>query len=205
MEPARCKVSALPEVQTVPGCAAGDWLLLACDGVFDVMGNEEVKDFIEARLTRKDDEHTDGGKVMVDLLQSCLDKGSKDNCTACLVQLGMVPSRTSTQVSTELLQGNWPRAAHEVQSKYAEFFVAHGFEAEAKALQASAPPSRGGAPPGDARGRLAAASSASGNGPPQSMAALTRALQAIRSTRAIQAAWRARNPGAKKDTDQPSR
>lgn len=205
MEPARCKVSALPEVQMVPGCAAGDWLFLGCDGVFDVMENEEVRDFIEARLTRKDDEHTDGGQVMVDLLQSCLDRGSKDNCTACLVQLGMVPSRTSTQASTELLQGNWPRAASEVQSKYAEFFAAHGFEAEAKALQASAPPSRGAAPPGDARGRQSAASSGGAPQPPQSMAALTRALQAIRSTRAIQAAWRARNPGAKKDTDRPSR
>eukprot|EP00930_Biecheleria_cincta_P070184 TRINITY_DN57830_c0_g1_i1.p1 TRINITY_DN57830_c0_g1~~TRINITY_DN57830_c0_g1_i1.p1 ORF type:complete len:418 (+),score=79.60 TRINITY_DN57830_c0_g1_i1:86-1339(+) len=205
MEPARCRVSAMPDVQTVPGCAAGDWLLLACDGVFDVMENEEVKDFIEARLTKNADEHKDGGQVMVELLQNCLDKGSKDNCTACLVQLGMVPSRTSTQRSTELLQGSWRRAAHEVQNKYAEFFVAHGFEAEAKALQASAASARGPAPSG---GRPPAASSSSGNSgvaqPPQSMAALTRALQAIRSTRAIQAAWRARNPDAK-GTGRPSR
>lgn len=204
-EPARCKVTAMPEVQTVPGCAAGDWLLLACDGVFDVMENEEVKDFIEARLTKNTGEHIDGGQVMVDLLQSCLDKGSKDNCTACLVQLGMVPSRTSMQSSTELLQGNWQKAAHEVQVKYAEFFAAHGFEAEAKALPTAAGSARA---PGEARGRPSAASSSSGpsgaSHPPQSMAALTRALQAIRSTRAIQAAWRARNPGAK-DMGRPSR
>lgn len=207
MEPAKCKVTAMPEVQTVPGCAAGDWLLLACDGVFDVMENEEVKDFIEARLTKNAGEHIDGGQVMVDLLQSCLDKGSKDNCTALLVQLGTVPSRTSTQSSVELLQGSWQRAAHEVQSKYADFFVAHGFEAEAKALQAAGS-ARGPAPPGEARGRPSAAGSSSANGgapqQPQSMAALTRALQAIRSTRAIQAAWRARNPGAQ-DTGRPSR
>ena len=42
MEPAKCKVSAVPEVQTIEGCRRGDWLLLACDGIFDVMENEEA-------------------------------------------------------------------------------------------------------------------------------------------------------------------
>merc|ERR1719384_2912154 len=89
---------------------------------------------------------------MIDLLKLCLGKGSKDNCTACLVQL--LPGGEAKH-SKELVQGSWPEASPEVQAKYAEFFAAHGFEEEARAIASGggqAPP----APPpkpdaGDAR------------------------------------------------------
>merc|ERR1712211_231116 len=98
---------------------AGDWLLLACDGIFDVVSNEEVQEFVEERLRRGIVEESarsvsstgpavvDGGQIMVELLQHCLDRGSKDNCTACLVQLlqGGEPKARSR----ELIQGPWAR------------------------------------------------------------------------------------------------
>jgi len=178
-EPAECKVTAMPEVQTVTPCAAGDWLLLACDGVFDVMENEEVHEFISSRLSSA---AADGGKIMADLLQLCLEKGSKDNCTACLVQLA--PSEPKP-LSRELLQGPWEKAPAEVQAKYAEFFAAHGFEAEAMAVHSTkdeaAAPSQAEASEPAAADELAP--------PGQSrIVAFAKALQAMRSSRVIQGA-----------------
>eukprot|EP00931_Biecheleriopsis_adriatica_P088681 TRINITY_DN62951_c0_g1_i1.p1 TRINITY_DN62951_c0_g1~~TRINITY_DN62951_c0_g1_i1.p1 ORF type:complete len:426 (+),score=84.15 TRINITY_DN62951_c0_g1_i1:127-1404(+) len=206
MDPAKCKVSAVPEVQTIEGCLAGDWLLLACDGVFDVMENEEVRDFVEARISKSGSEPVDGGEVMVDLLKHCLDKGSKDNCTACLIQLGYGFAARSNTV--ELRQGMWEKASPDVKNKYAEFFIAHGFEAEARTLNAQSSSSARRPPGGPSRATQAAGPAASGGSgaaasqpPGQQMAALTRALQAIRSTRAIQAAWRARQTGSSSAKD----
>merc|ERR1719384_2177284 len=71
---------------------------------------------------------------MIDLLKLCLGKGSKDNCTACLVQL--LPGGEAKH-SKELVQGSWPEASPEVQAKYVEFFASHGFEEEARAMQSA--------------------------------------------------------------------
>jgi len=208
MNPASCKVTALPEVQVVEQCIDGDWLLLACDGVFDVMENEEVQEFISSRIQQASNgAPVDGGKIMVELLKTCLDKGSKDNCTACLVQLGAANSSVSQeQPSRELIQGPWNRSAPDVQAKYADFFSAHGFETEAQAIRNSAgrldmrsnsnltDPQLGGTEQvasATTGGAATSAPSAASPGPRQ-LATLARALQTMRSSRVIQGAWRAR-------------
>jgi len=191
MHPAKCKVTALPDVQTVE-CSAGDWVLLACDGVFDVMTNEEVHEHVSSRLRAAAPDMVEGGQVMADLLQLCLDKGSQDNCSACLIQL-RADCRPVAR-SRELREGPWPEAAQEVKTKYAEFFRAHGFEAQANAVQPG-----GGPAPSQAKGnagqpRQPAASaepSPSQSSGQRQIAALAKMLQAIKSTRMIQSAWRA--------------
>jgi len=131
--PECCKVTAVPEVRTVPRCSAGDWLLLACDGIFDVIENEELQEFVDARLSKTAPGRAEGGEIVVELLKLCLERGSKDNCTACLVQL--VPGGAAeAEHSRELLQGDWDKVQPMVQVKYADFFAAHGFEDEAKAI-----------------------------------------------------------------------
>ena len=189
MDPSKCKVSVVPEVQTIEGCSAGDWILLACDGIFDVMENEEVRDFVEEHPSRASSQVVDGGQICIDLLKLCLDKGSKDNCTACFVQFGEGPTRSK---SAELLPGPWRGASPEVQGKYAEFFRDHGFEAEATEL---------------ASGRRVSGSSKTKANPPSpetsnatarnSLSSITRVLQSVRSTRAIQSAWRSRKSSDK--------
>lgn len=202
LDPAKCKVTAMPEISEVKVCHKGDWLLLACDGVFDVMENEDVDEFISSRLQKAPSAPADGGQVLTELLQTCLDKGSKDNCTACLVQFVKPGSlRPTPGPERKLLQGAWDSASPDVQEKYAEFFEAHGFEAEAKALRkkggrSSAASSRGGPP------RSASPPRASGSAPAvgaqRQIVALAKAMQAMRSSRKIQAAWRARR-GSKGD------
>lgn len=230
MTPQQCKVTANPEVCTVEGCSAGDWVLLACDGIFDVMSNEEVHDFIEGYL--KGAPKPDIAKVLADLLQHCMHKGSKDNCTACLVQLH--PS-LAVPKSRFLLQGGWCNATSEVQQKYADFFRQHGFEAEADLVQRTtesngrrpsqprssvgrgrgagaapgAPPSMPGATPmvkapaqfargASGKGEISAADIAAM--PPaqrqRQLMCFAKAVQAMRSTRAIQGAWRSRRSAA---------
>jgi len=199
MDPAKCKVSAMPEVQTIEGCGLGDWVLLACDGIFDVMENEEVKDFVEGHAS-KSSRPADGSQVCIDLLKLCLDKGSKDNCTVCLVQFGEFQPRTK---ASELLPGPWKSAAPEVQNKYAEFFRVHGFEAEANEMSGSSRrPSQGSqgnkpkqAAANPAASRAPAGPSTAASGPAQRnghLNSFARVIQAVRSTRAIQHAWRAR-------------
>lgn len=131
LAPECCKVTAVPEVRTVPHFSAGDWMLLACDGVFDVFENDEIQDFIDARLRKAAPERADGGEILVELLKLCLKRDSKDNCTACLVQL--LPGGSDSH-SRELLEGDWAKAQPMVQGKYADFFAAHGFEDAAKAV-----------------------------------------------------------------------
>jgi serine/threonine protein phosphatase PrpC len=135
LDPRLCKVTALPEVCTVPGLLAGDWVLLACDGVFDVMENEEVRDFVASRIRKAGNEPADGGAILTEMLHHCLAKGSKDNCTACLVQL--LTGGATSSYSRELVLGAYDRASPDVQVKYAEFFTSHGFEAEARQLMST--------------------------------------------------------------------
>lgn len=189
--PSKTKVTAMPDVMTVQ-CSPGDWMLLACDGIFDVFENEEIREFVDSRLQHETPANpVDIGALTVDLLQRCLERGSKDNCTAILVRF--VNSAETRRHERELCQGDWVQAKSEIRMKYAEFFESHGFRAEALAVQrAKAAPLSPGAkrqvpePP--------AASSDSKN-----VYTLTKALQAMKGSRAIQKAWRMR-----KSTSSPS-
>lgn len=120
--PESCKVTPLPEVQTVDA-DPGDWILIACDGIFDVFSNEEVQDFISAEIAK----NVRGSEVVQQLLKTCLDKGSKDNCTAMLIQL-----RHGCEVQPYhrfLCKGDYQACQNEeVLKKYREFFQAEGFK-----------------------------------------------------------------------------
>lgn len=59
-----------------------DWaIVLACDGIFDVMSDQEVADI----LCR---EHADPVQAAKAVVQRALDKGSRDNLTAFVMRLG---------------------------------------------------------------------------------------------------------------------
>jgi type IV secretory pathway VirB10-like protein len=80
------KISCVPEMY-YSTLDAGDFLILACDGIWDVMTTEEVCDAVLSAAESKDFEL---GKVCTELLRTCLKKDSKDNMTAMIVQLGAV-------------------------------------------------------------------------------------------------------------------
>jgi len=89
-------VCSLPDI-TIHSATEGDWILLACDGIFEGLTNEEVVEFINTQL--KDTE--DPALILSRLLSHALYK-SKDNMSAILVLL-----KTGAQVksSTDFIPG----------------------------------------------------------------------------------------------------
>jgi hypothetical protein len=61
----------------------GDWLFLFSDGLVEKVGNEEVV----KSLKREVKAHSDPAYALGHLFDELLDKGTKDNLSACLIQL----------------------------------------------------------------------------------------------------------------------
>ncbi|KAK7249802.1 manganese ion binding protein [Aureococcus anophagefferens] len=90
--PGQQKVSCVPECYDVglggssEPLAAGDLLILACDGIFDVMSNEQLVAAVVDAL----DAGADVGDVCARVVGSCLrDLHSKDNMTLMVVEIGV--------------------------------------------------------------------------------------------------------------------
>lgn len=86
------KVIAQPEI-TTDMFEPGDIVLLCCDGVFesDVFSNESVIAFIFERydeMEKKGVDHIDLSQIAADVCDAALERGSKDNISAMIVQLG---------------------------------------------------------------------------------------------------------------------
>jgi len=102
-EPEDQKISCVPDIQHVVA-ANGDFILLCCDGIYDVMSSEECVEFVLGH------EASDLGILCADLIKLVLEKGSKDNCSAMICQLG--PPEESKEwdaipASTTLDRSNW--------------------------------------------------------------------------------------------------
>jgi len=132
--PELCKVTAMPEVQTVTA-KPGDWILIACDGIFDVFTNEEVRDFVAPRLAAASPgQPADGGEICQDLLKRCLEKQSKDNCTAALIQL-LPGCEVKAYERSCSMGGLTATTGPDIRQKYVEFLEAEGFQKEAEQLR----------------------------------------------------------------------
>eukprot|EP00545_Synedropsis_sp_CCMP1620_P006867 CAMPEP_0119005850 /NCGR_PEP_ID=MMETSP1176-20130426/1960_1 /TAXON_ID=265551 /ORGANISM="Synedropsis recta cf, Strain CCMP1620" /LENGTH=713 /DNA_ID=CAMNT_0006957703 /DNA_START=60 /DNA_END=2201 /DNA_ORIENTATION=- len=96
-------VCVIPEVKTHTRSTKDMYLVLACDGIWDVMSNEEVGDFVVKAVDKgvTGDEADLLPKVGDLLLDECLAKGSKDNLSVVVVAL----SGTSEKVSSSGVLG----------------------------------------------------------------------------------------------------
>ena len=83
LSPEAFKVTANPDIDIQARTSADEFLVLACDGIFDVMTNEEV---IE-RVTVYARDHGEGNPLLLaeELIEDCLVKGSRDNMSAIVV------------------------------------------------------------------------------------------------------------------------
>uniref|UniRef100_A0A3Q3Q0U5 Protein phosphatase 1B n=1 Tax=Monopterus albus TaxID=43700 RepID=A0A3Q3Q0U5_MONAL len=81
-------VSPEPEVfEMVRAPEQDQFVILACDGIWDVMSNEELCEFVKSRLEVSDDLE----RVCNEVVDTCLHKGSRDNMSAVLVCLPSAP------------------------------------------------------------------------------------------------------------------
>jgi len=76
------KVVPDPEFVVYPRSKEDEFMVLACDGVWDVASNEECSTFIQ---TLMDEGESDLGLVCEEALDTCLDKNSRDNMTIAIV------------------------------------------------------------------------------------------------------------------------
>jgi protein phosphatase 1B len=84
------QVSAEPEVRVhVRNAAKDQYLVLACDGVWDVVSNEECAAFVLDKAAEGCTSMTDLAGEIIDW---CLDKQSKDNMSAIVVAFEAAPS-----------------------------------------------------------------------------------------------------------------
>ncbi|XP_026867369.2 protein phosphatase 1B [Electrophorus electricus] len=91
-------VSPEPEVFEIMRAEAEDeFVVLACDGIWDVMSNEELCAFVRARLEVSDDLE----KVCNEVVDTCLHKGSRDNMSVVLVCLPNAPKVSEEAVKRD--------------------------------------------------------------------------------------------------------
>ncbi|XP_023681312.2 protein phosphatase 1A isoform X1 [Paramormyrops kingsleyae] len=90
-------VSPEPEVYEIERSTADEFIILACDGIWDVMANEELCDFVRSRLEVTEDLE----KVCNEIVDTCLYKGSRDNMSVVLVCMPGAPKVSPEAVKKE--------------------------------------------------------------------------------------------------------
>lgn len=95
--PDKHAVIAMPEVMVRRRTASDSFLVLACDGIWDVISNDDAGAFIDMKTAGGADPPSSLTSVVDDLLDMCLQRGSTDNMSAIVVDLAcadFLPSRT---------------------------------------------------------------------------------------------------------------
>eukprot|EP00931_Biecheleriopsis_adriatica_P122444 TRINITY_DN97430_c0_g1_i1.p1 TRINITY_DN97430_c0_g1~~TRINITY_DN97430_c0_g1_i1.p1 ORF type:complete len:662 (+),score=162.49 TRINITY_DN97430_c0_g1_i1:16-2001(+) len=128
--PAEQKVTHVPEIYEWRA-QRGDWLILACDGVWDTFSSERiVQEVCKA-------ETSDLGDTVAKTLQLCIDKEADDNLTLLAVELGAVAEEAST---VRMTPGNFLKTKDkEVLEQYASFCLRFGYSLT-KEMRPKAPP-----------------------------------------------------------------
>ena len=91
-------VSPEPEVHDIERSEEDDqFIILACDRIWDVMGNEELCDFVRSRLEVTNDLE----KVCNEIVDTCLYKGSRDNMSVILICFPNSPKVSPEAVKKE--------------------------------------------------------------------------------------------------------
>eukprot|EP00298_Acanthocystis_sp_HF-20_P014174 c20662_g1_i1.p1 GENE.c20662_g1_i1~~c20662_g1_i1.p1 ORF type:complete len:373 (+),score=157.06 c20662_g1_i1:23-1141(+) len=116
------KVSPKPDIYTWTA-VAGDILVLACDGIFDVATNTTLKTLVTGIVATKENV----GDIATELVETCLVRGSHDNMTACVVLFR--DGTKNNKRPLELKLGPYVEVQNEtVKKAYQTFSGSHGFD-----------------------------------------------------------------------------
>ena len=136
--------SVIPEIFTTEDASEGDIVVVACDGIYDVLSNNELARQVRIRLAQQiaaGSTVPDLAKISSDIVNLCLNHlDSKDNMSLCIVWLkGLTPEQQSMvpkKVEDELLIGDFQQymgssAAESLDKRtrkaYEDFFVKVGY------------------------------------------------------------------------------
>jgi len=134
LKPEEQLVSPEPEIYIQKrNSEQNEFLVLACDGIFDVFENRELCDLIRSRLTLVRNGDTGAYKQVVEqILDTSLSKGSRDNMTIILVAFPGAPKYLSEAEHDEEM---WQE---KTKRKIEELFVEVGDRQEVEADQVTA-------------------------------------------------------------------
>ncbi|XP_066560203.1 protein phosphatase, Mg2+/Mn2+ dependent, 1Na (putative) isoform X2 [Amia ocellicauda] len=96
-EPTEQLVSPEPEVYEVQRSPADEFLVLACDGVWDTINNEDLCAFVHSRLQLSNDLQD----ICCQVIDLCLYKGSQDNMSITLVCFPGAPQVSEDAIHRE--------------------------------------------------------------------------------------------------------
>lgn len=97
LKPNEQLVSPEPDISVNERDGNDEFLFLACDGIFDVMTNEEVIAYISRQLTLTDNL----AEICSNLLDLCLHKNSRDNMSAILVTFPSAPKVSQEAIDSD--------------------------------------------------------------------------------------------------------
>mmetsp|Transcript_58355 Transcript_58355/g.142700 ORF Transcript_58355/g.142700 Transcript_58355/m.142700 type:complete len:450 (+) Transcript_58355:177-1526(+) len=100
------KVIPDPEFVVYPRVKEDEFMILACDGVWDVATNEQCSSFIQSLF---DDGENDLGLICEEAIDTCLDKNSRDNMTIAVVTFDGL--RTQQPSGLGISNAVWQRRA----------------------------------------------------------------------------------------------
>jgi protein phosphatase 2C family protein 2/3 len=80
------KIVCLPDIYEMSGLQPGTIVMLACDGLWDVVSTKMAASVVEEKLRKKPD--ADVGSIAKAMVDLSLRQGSKDNVTVLIAQLG---------------------------------------------------------------------------------------------------------------------
>ncbi|CAI8051938.1 Protein phosphatase 1A [Geodia barretti] len=90
-------VSPEPDMYVLDRSKDDQFLLLACDGVYDVMTNDEIVAYILHHLQLE----SKLSKICSDLIDTCLNKNSRDNMSVILITFPSAPKVSPTAIEKE--------------------------------------------------------------------------------------------------------
>ncbi len=96
--PVQQLVSPEPEVTVLERNAETDeYIVVACDGIWDELTNEDLCAFVSSRLKITNDLE----QICNDVIDTCLHKGSRDNMSIILITFPAAPTVSEEAVTAE--------------------------------------------------------------------------------------------------------
>ena len=90
-----------PEVACVPITTDTSFLLLACDGFWDVVKDQDAVDFVRTRLELHRHKATDRKtlyEICIELTTLAYNNGSEDNISIVLLAFEHLPNQTNSEI-----------------------------------------------------------------------------------------------------------
>ncbi|XP_054154323.1 protein phosphatase 1B-like [Oppia nitens] len=119
-------VSPEPEITVQTREGGDEFLVLACDGIWDVMDNDELCDYVRHQLTI----HPDLETVCSSIIDTSLHRGSKDNMSVVLVCFPGAPTVSEeAQQKDKELNALIDKKVQEIVEKNDDLTIAEVFQA----------------------------------------------------------------------------